>query len=48
MPILGFLAGDLLGQVLGEPADYVAAAVLVAAGRLMFSLAVLAWGRELW
>ena len=35
MPILGFLVGGLVGQTLGEVADYLAAAVLVAAGLLM-------------
>ena len=35
MPIVGFLAGGLLGQALGDVADYAAAAVLVGAGLLM-------------
>jgi putative Mn2+ efflux pump MntP len=35
MPILGFLAGGLIGQALGGVADYAAAAVLVGAGLLM-------------
>jgi putative Mn2+ efflux pump MntP len=35
MPILGFLVGDLVGQVLGGVADYAAALVLVGAGLLM-------------
>jgi manganese efflux pump family protein len=36
MPIVGFLAGGLIGQALGDVADYAAAAVLVGAGLLMF------------
>jgi putative Mn2+ efflux pump MntP len=36
MPIVGFLAGCLIGEALGNVADYVAAAVLVGAGLLMF------------
>ena len=35
MPIVGFLAGGLLGRALGDAADYAAAAVLVGAGLLM-------------
>jgi manganese efflux pump family protein len=35
MPIVGFLAGGLIGQALGGLADYAAAAVLVSAGLLM-------------
>jgi manganese efflux pump family protein len=35
MPVLGFLAGGLIGGVLGDVADYAAAAVLVGAGLLM-------------
>jgi manganese efflux pump family protein len=35
MPMLGFLIGDLVGQVLGGIADYAAALVLVGAGLLM-------------
>jgi putative Mn2+ efflux pump MntP len=35
MPILGFLAGGLIGGALGDVADYAAAAVLVGAGLLM-------------
>jgi len=35
MPIVGFLAGGLLGRVLGDVADYAAAAVLIGAGLLM-------------
>ena len=34
MPIVGFLAGGLIGQALGDVADYAAAAVLVGAGLL--------------
>src|ERR1700730_17379265 len=36
MPIVGFLAGGLIGEALGNLADYAAAAVLVGAGLLMF------------
>jgi manganese efflux pump family protein len=36
MPIVGFLAGGLIGEALGNVADYAAAAVLVGAGLLMF------------
>src|SRR5579859_5347280 len=35
MPVLGFLAGRLLGGLLGEVADYAAAAALVGAGLLV-------------
>jgi manganese efflux pump family protein len=35
MPIIGVLAGALVGNAIGELADYVAAAVLVVAGVLM-------------
>jgi putative Mn2+ efflux pump MntP len=35
MPILGFLAGGLIGRALGDVADYAAAAVLAGAGLLM-------------
>lgn len=35
MPIVGFLAGGLLGRALGDVADYAAAVVLVGAGLLM-------------
>jgi putative Mn2+ efflux pump MntP len=35
MPLVGFLAGGLVGEALGDVADYVAAAVLVGAGLLM-------------
>jgi putative Mn2+ efflux pump MntP len=36
MPIVGLLGGLMLGQVLGDIADYIAAAVLAGAGVLMF------------
>jgi len=36
MPIVGFLVGGLIGEALGNVADYAAAAVLVGAGLLMF------------
>lgn len=36
MPIVGFLAGGLIGEALGNVADYAAGAVLVVAGLLMF------------
>lgn len=35
MPIVGYLAGGLIGEALGDIADYVAATVLVGAGLLM-------------
>ena len=35
MPVLGFLAGGLIGQALGDAADYGAAVVLVVGGLLM-------------
>jgi manganese efflux pump family protein len=35
MPIVGFLAGSLIGHALGDVAEYAAAAVLVGAGLLM-------------
>ena len=35
MPIVGFVAGGLVGRALGDVADYAAAAVLIGAGLLM-------------